>query len=241
MGTVSNALKILDHFPLDAAGIGLTELSRATGQNKATVYRYLCELESNSFVEQDQETRKYRVGPALTRLAQGRKRRAGAREIITPIVGTLSAAMKGWAVLFDVAEATVAPVALFHGGDARDPGQHVAFARLPLDSSSTGIVCFAFGQQFDTPTAHREIVETCRAEGLAHTPGVRADALQSISAPIFGSTGDLAFVATLVLPATDDRQLNAQTHEATLTLAATAATMAIGGRTKQFHTYRRAQ
>lgn len=240
MGTVSNALKMLDHFPVDAAGIGLTDLSRATRQNKATVYRYLCELESNSFVEQDRETRKYRVGPALTRLAQGRKRRAGAREIITPIVGTLSTMMNGWAVLFDVSDATATPAALFLDGNARNPDQNPALARMNLHSS-TGVVCFAFGARFDTPSNLVQSVQSCCATGLARTPGAEANDLQTISAPIFGSAGDLAFVVTLILQAKDDRLLPVRAHETALTLTATAATVAIGGRPRNPPPHRRTQ
>ncbi|WP_234219120.1 helix-turn-helix domain-containing protein [Ruegeria pomeroyi] len=241
MGTVSNALKMLDHFPLDSAGIGLSDLARASCKNKATVYRYLCELESNAFVEQDHETRKYRVGPALTRLAQGRKRQGGAREVIAPIVAALSARLNSWAILFDAADGSATPVALYHEGVAEDAGRVPIGSRLSLKGSSTGIVCHAFGNGFDTPEALKNAVLHCRHAGMARTPGAQAGALQSLSAPVFGSSGDLAFVATLVLPASDAHGHSIDTHETALCLTATAATVAIGGQPMQFHPSRRLQ
>lgn len=241
MGTVSNALKMLDHFPLDARGIGLTDLARASRQNKATVYRYLCELESNAFVEQDYVTRKYRVGPALTRLAQGRRRRGGAREVIAPIVAALSSRLNSWTILFDVADGAATPIAIYHDGVAGDVGRVSFGSRLSLKDSSTGIVCHAFGNGFDTPEALTDAVLGCRHTGMARSPGAQAGALQSLSAPVFGSSGNLAFVATLVLPPSDANGDSIHTHETALCLTATAATVAIGGQPMPFHPSRRLQ
>lgn len=240
MGTVSNALTILDCFPLGEAGIGLAELARATRKNKATVYRYLCALESKSFVEQDHDTRRYRVGPALTRLAQGRRRRAGARELISPIVESLSAVMSSWVVLYEVTNDAFTPSVLFHDGTGRIPDQTPGFS-CPNKHSSTGVIFATFGQDEARSGDLAHFIQPCRTAGFARTPDAKSDGLQSVSAPIFGSAGTLAFIVTLVMPAMADRYLSAFGYETILILAATAATSAIGGRPKQIHPRRRAQ
>ena len=52
MGTTSKALSLLRLFSGSQPEIGLTELSRQSGMNKATVYRLMSDLAEYGFVEQ---------------------------------------------------------------------------------------------------------------------------------------------------------------------------------------------
>ncbi|UWQ54653.1 IclR family transcriptional regulator [Leisingera caerulea] len=69
MGTVSKALSLLTHFNHGRTGIGLSDLTRLSGMNKATVYRLMGELQESGFVEQTDDDRMYRLGPQVLRLA----------------------------------------------------------------------------------------------------------------------------------------------------------------------------
>ncbi|WP_027256353.1 IclR family transcriptional regulator [Leisingera aquimarina] len=69
MGTVSKALSLLTHFNHGRTGIGLSDLTRLSGMNKATVYRLMSELQESGFVEQTDGDRMYRLGPQVLRLA----------------------------------------------------------------------------------------------------------------------------------------------------------------------------
>jgi len=69
MGTVSKALSLLTHFNHGRTGIGLSDLTRLSGMNKATVYRLMSELQDSGFVEQTEGDRMYRLGPQVLRLA----------------------------------------------------------------------------------------------------------------------------------------------------------------------------
>lgn len=69
MGTVSKALSLLTYFNHGRTGIGLSELTRLAGMNKATVYRLMAELQESGFVEQTDGDRMYRLGPQVLRLA----------------------------------------------------------------------------------------------------------------------------------------------------------------------------
>jgi DNA-binding IclR family transcriptional regulator len=66
--SVERAAQILKALGSDAPRLGITELSERLGLAKATVYGLLRTLESEQLVEQDPETGKYRLGPALLQL-----------------------------------------------------------------------------------------------------------------------------------------------------------------------------
>lgn len=69
MGTVSKALSLLGFFNHQRTEIGLSDLTRLSGMNKATVYRLMQELQAQGFVEQAGEGRAYRLGSEVLRLA----------------------------------------------------------------------------------------------------------------------------------------------------------------------------
>ena len=52
MGTVGKALGLLDLFTRAQPQLGLSQLARASGVNKATCHRLMTELESRGLVEQ---------------------------------------------------------------------------------------------------------------------------------------------------------------------------------------------
>jgi DNA-binding IclR family transcriptional regulator len=66
--SVARAARILKALGSEQARLGVTELADRLGLAKATVYGLLRTLEAHQFVEQDLETGKYRLGPALLQL-----------------------------------------------------------------------------------------------------------------------------------------------------------------------------
>lgn len=66
--SVERAAQILKALGSEAPRLGITELSERLGLAKATVYGLLRTLEAEELVEQDPETGKYRLGPALLQL-----------------------------------------------------------------------------------------------------------------------------------------------------------------------------
>lgn len=81
MGTTSKALSLLRLFSQRQSEIGLTELSRQSGMNKATVHRLMGDLAEHGLVEQVAEDRRYRIGPGVMRLAVLREAAAPFRSI----------------------------------------------------------------------------------------------------------------------------------------------------------------
>jgi DNA-binding IclR family transcriptional regulator len=66
--SVERAARILEVLGSEGSRLGVTELSAHLGLAKATVYGLLRALEAHGLVEQDLETGKYRLGPALLQL-----------------------------------------------------------------------------------------------------------------------------------------------------------------------------
>lgn len=69
MGTVTKALSLLHLFNHARTEIGLSDIARLSGLNKATAHRMLRELQAEGFVEQTGGDRAYRLGSAVLRLA----------------------------------------------------------------------------------------------------------------------------------------------------------------------------
>lgn len=92
MGTVAKALSLLDFFNRARPAIGLSDMARLSGMNKATVHRLLTELQAQGFVEQTGSGREYRLGPAFLRLAALREAAVPMRDLAARVLADLSAA-----------------------------------------------------------------------------------------------------------------------------------------------------
>ncbi|MBU2983149.1 IclR family transcriptional regulator [Lentibacter algarum] len=73
MKTVDKAMLLLRQFSLESLEIGLNELARLTGQDKAVTRRLLVSLVKHGFIEQNPETRKYSLGHGFLSLARLRE------------------------------------------------------------------------------------------------------------------------------------------------------------------------
>ncbi|MEW2913916.1 IclR family transcriptional regulator [Leisingera sp. JC11] len=86
MKTVDKAMLLLRQFSLESLEIGLNDLARATGQDKAVTRRLLLALSKHGFIEQNPETRKYRLGHeflALARLREATVPMVKATQVVT--------------------------------------------------------------------------------------------------------------------------------------------------------------
>lgn len=91
MSTIGKALTLLDTVATLEREAGLSEIARASQLDKATARRFLVELERHGFLEQDAETRKYRIGSAPVRLAQIREARLPLLKEAIPLLRLLAA------------------------------------------------------------------------------------------------------------------------------------------------------
>ncbi len=73
MTTVDKAMELLHQFSLERLEIGLNDLAKLTGEDKAVIRRLLISLTNSGFIEQNPENRKYFLGSGFLALARLRE------------------------------------------------------------------------------------------------------------------------------------------------------------------------
>ena len=89
--TVTNALRVLEVFEADEE-VGVTELARRLHLHKNNVFRLLATLEDKGWVEQSEDSERYRLGAACLRLARSYARTHGLTRWGRPALERLAAA-----------------------------------------------------------------------------------------------------------------------------------------------------
>ena len=247
MGTVTKALSLLAFFNQSRTEIGLSDLTRLSGLNKATAYRLLSELQAAGFVEQAGPERAYRLGPEVLRLAALREAAVPILSVSRGVLDRLSAATGETThvslakddVLNTIAHAYSprhatrvmmedAEVVSFHGTASglavlafADPAfaDRVLARPLPAHTADT----------LTDPAAIRDLLAAIRRDGIAESIGGFEEDVHSHAAPIFGPhgrpLGALAVAAPVTRMTTDLRTL----IRSELRLAALELTRDIGG------------
>lgn len=218
MGTVSKALSLLSFFSRARSHIGLSEMSRLTGMNKATVHRMLTELQDQGFVEQAGAAREYRLGPAFLRLAALREATVPRRDLAQSVAE-------------DLAQRTgeTAHVSLLHGdvlstiayAYAHQHGLQVTMDDaeiLPLHATSSGHVVLAYAdpsfakaalahplEAFSSGTiTDRKLLksklEDIRAQGFAEAVSAFETDVHSHAAPLFDAAQNCIGAVAIAAP-----------------------------------------
>ncbi len=216
MGTISKALTLLNFFSPGQAEIGLSQFVRLSGADKATVRRHLVELEKNGFLEQHPESRKYRLGPALLRLASVRERNFPIRSAIAPIVDRMAEQL-GELVHASLLQGDM--MSPFYHADPQVHGTRVIFDEselLPLHATASGLAMLAFGPEGildiaiaatrasyapNTVVAKSDLihlVEQTRARGYAYSDAYYTKEVASFGMPFFGVEGHA--IGTIAIP-----------------------------------------
>lgn len=218
MGTTSKALSLLDLFSRTRPEIGLTEMARLSGANKATVHRLLGELAAHGFVEQVGSGRAYRLGPAFLRLAALRERHVPLREIAARAVGDL-ARETGETAHLSLLQGDVLATLAFAYGDAHGTQVRMEDAEvLTFHATSSGLAVLAFSppgfiaRALAAPlTAHTVHTQTdagdlraalpgIRARGLAESVGSFEEDVHSHAAPLFDSAASCIGALAVAAP-----------------------------------------
>lgn len=228
MSTIGKALTLLDMIAGMQHEAGLSELSRLGGLDKATTRRFLVQLERFGFLEQDEETRKYRIGAAPLRLAQIREARLPLLQHGIPMLRRLAASC-GETV--HMSEFTAGRLSTIHAEESfRAHRVTVKVGTLlPLHASGSGLAYLAFSpplliedylsRPLERFTAHTivetDALRTLLAETRRLGYSVNRQGLEggmiSVAAPILAPhkppVGAVAIAAPLVR--VDDRSIEA--------------------------------
>lgn len=143
MSTVGKALSLLESLSLLNHDAGLTDIARLCELDKATARRLLVELEKHGFVEQDQESRKYRIGSAPVRLARIREARYPFLRTAIPFVKELAEASQETVHL---SEFTGERLATIHVEDSIHAHRVIVEigTYLPFHATASGLAYLAF-------------------------------------------------------------------------------------------------
>lgn len=247
MGTISKGLELLNFFAPNRAEIGLSDFVRLSKRDKATVLRHLSELAENGFVEQDPESRAYRLGPAVLRLAALREAMFPMRKLLQPIVVELSEAVGELAHASLLQNGAMSP--LVHA-DPKAHGVQVYFdiaEMLPLHATSSGIAALAFmpdelqsktlagplakhtAQTLCEPDDLQNILNQVRHYGFCTMADAFEDGVSSVGAPLFADGRRVVGALAVAIPSarvTPTKLSNIARH---LLPHAKRASVALGG------------
>jgi DNA-binding IclR family transcriptional regulator len=143
MSTIGKALSLLDTVSRLDKEAGLTDVARLCGLDKATARRFLVELEKHGFVEQDPETRKYRIGSAPVRLARIREARYPFLRVAVPFIKALAEASTETVHLSEFSGSRLSTIHVEDSPRAHRVNVEVG-TLLPFHATASGLAYLAF-------------------------------------------------------------------------------------------------
>jgi len=244
--TVARALALLSHFSPHTPEIGLTELAKYAGVDKTTVYRLLVTLTEAGFVEQDPDTKKYRLGAGLLRLARVREVCFPVRSLIDPELAKLTQITGETAHASLLGGTTLGTTGICSSPKSSrvslDDGQV-----LPLHCTASGQVVLAFCSEkivdsvlsgpLHAHTTRTEVnpqqlrlqLADIRQQGFAEVNHCYEDDVHGIAAPLFDAPGR---VIGAIAVATPTHRMSDELHNTIVKAvqeAATHITQGLGG------------
>ena len=219
--SLERGLAILSSFNSDRPLIGVSELSRGLELSRSTAHRYVVTLTKLGYLQQDPDSKRYRLGPKVLDLGFSAINSMDLREVSAPYLRQLS----------DETEHTV-NLAILDGVDVvyiercrtATPGQreidlnlHVG-SRLPAYCTAMGKAILAYVPEerledllervdfsprgpntLTDAESFREELARIRAAGIAVNDEELAYGLRSIAAPIRSQTGEVIAALNLAV------------------------------------------
>ncbi|TPJ79087.1 IclR family transcriptional regulator [Mesorhizobium sp. B2-6-2] len=206
MSTVAKAISLLEMLGRGTPETALADLAKGAGFDKATTRRLLVSLIAQGLVEQDEATRRYRLGAGLTRLALMREAQFPFLRVAVPMVNLLAAETEETVHLSEYSKRGLISVHVVESTKANrvsvQPGEV-----LPMHATASGIAFLAFAEDRireavlagpmaaftpytigDAETL-AEHIAAARARG--HSTGSQGyeEGVLSVAAPILGADG----------------------------------------------------
>ncbi|MDU8929632.1 IclR family transcriptional regulator [Alisedimentitalea sp. MJ-SS2] len=219
MGTVAKALSLLEQFSNAQPLIGLSDMARLAGLNKATTYRLLTELQRKGFVEQVGAAREYRLGPAVLRLASLREVAVPIRDLARTVVRELSD-QTGETAHVTLLSGDMLQVIAYAYSAAHGTKVTMEDAQfLPLHASSSGLAVMAWSASeivdralsgqlpartpmtLTEPDQIRALLPGIREVGYAEYRGGFETDVHTQGAPIFNADAQVIGAISVALPA----------------------------------------
>lgn len=246
MQTVDKAAELLGLFSEQRPEIGLSDMARESGYDKATTRRLLVSLAKHGLVEQDAADRRYRLGPGILRLARVREATRPIASIVQPVLESLMEQTGETAHFAMPSGELVANIGLCESRKASRVTME-AGQQLPVHATATGLAMLAYADptRIDdvlskpltaytntTITAATELRTTlARVRKLGHVVvnGYFDADVCSVAAPAFDSNGNVIGSVAVAVPTSRFDAARSAEFAAAVTTAATAITEAMGG------------
>ncbi len=219
--SLERGLAILSAFDSDRPLIGVSELSRELELSRSTAHRYIATLAQLGYLQQDPDSKRYRLGPKVLDLGFSAINSMDVREISAPHLRRLSDET-GHTVNLAILDGT--DVVYIERCRTAQPGQreidlnlHVG-ARLPAYCTAMGKAILAFLPEerreeiiarieftprgpntITEPRAFREELERIRIAGISVNDEELAYGLRSIAAPIHAHSGEVLAALNLAV------------------------------------------
>lgn len=218
MKTLDTALQLLRLFETEEQTLSVTEIAEASGLPKSKVSRLLAVFRANGFLEQDAQTRRYRVGLAAFELGANYVKSQPLAHDALPVLRTI-VERTGHSTTLSVMRGSLILHILAVEGPHYVDGRWRVGNRLPFHATSAGKVLVAglgdaaleafLDEHPLTPITPltvtdreaflRQIDET-RRTGVAITRGESAPGLAALSVPIFSRANETIGALGLVIP-----------------------------------------
>lgn len=215
--TIDRALGLLRHFTEASPSLGLSEVTRLCGLDKATTYRLLSSLTKNGLLEQDVRSKNYMLGATLLNFARIRELSFPLSSIVESELQALSDITGETAHVTWLTPAGLAPIAVVESKKANRVSAGIS-TPLPFHATASGHVVLAFSTASfresrlkppfpaattRTPASKTEVLKLvleAERRGFAVADQTFEDEVVGISAPIFGNTGYAEGAIAVVVP-----------------------------------------
>lgn len=222
--TVAKALSLLDYFSDSEPEIGLSELARRSGVDKATVHRMLVVMCDHGLLEKRGDARLYRLGAGVLRLARVRETAFPVSSVFQLSLDTLSAEVGETAHASLISGRALATI----GVSESNRGSRVSLVAgeiLPMHCTASGMAVMAFSKpdlvdrvlseplvartsrSVIDPDVIRAQLQEMRLAGYAEADQTNEDDVYGIAMPVFDADGTPAGAIAVATPAhrmTDD-------------------------------------
>jgi IclR family pca regulon transcriptional regulator len=220
--SLERGLAVLCAFTPDRPALGISELARKLALTRSTTHRYVTTLATLGFLDQDDSTRQYRLGPRVLDLGFSMLGSLELREIAGPHLRRLTDATGHTSNLAIRDDTDVILIDRVRGRPGRY--HHLEFtlhvgSRIPAYCSATGKVLLAYLPRPDldrllsridfvqrgprTLTSKEALLaelERVRRTGLAVNDEELESALRSIAAPVRARSGEVIAAVNVSIP-----------------------------------------
>jgi IclR family pca regulon transcriptional regulator len=220
--SLERGLAVLRAFTPDRPALGISELARDLALTRSTTHRYVATLAALGYLEQEDSTRKYRLGPRVLDLGFSTLGSLELREVAAPHLRRLTDATGHTSNLAIRDDTDVILIDRMRGRQGRY--HHLEFtlhvgSRIPAYCSATGKVLLAFLQPSDLDGLLERIdlvqrgprtltdrdalltdLERVRRTNVAVNDEELESALRSIAAPVFSRSGEVVAAINVAIP-----------------------------------------